>query len=341
LAPVTRATIRDDGLAQDLLFARAMRAPKSTATVSCRGSRRAVRAAWSAAGVVTVVVAAGLALRRLDGAALRSALTDVSLAPLALAMALNLVGRTAARTLRTRLLLGGLPAGAIRLQELVRLQLCGYAAGALLPGPAEEALCTARLVRRHGFQLRDLLTVHALDKSIGVLSVLLIALPILPGAGRGALPLCAAALVALAVLAIGVLRARRGAAAAGSRVAGALALLVASNLLSVAMVALCLAAVGVHLGVLGCLQVFVASACASAVPLTPGQVGVVESAFVLALGHLGVAPAPALAAGLLYRLAQMAPLVAAGLPMLLEMPWRRAPATAQQAPAINLECASA
>jgi uncharacterized membrane protein YbhN (UPF0104 family) len=255
-------------------------------------------------------------------------------------MSLNLVGRTAVRTLRTRLLLGGVGRGAIGWHQLLRLQLCGYAAGALLPGPAEETLCTARLVRRHGFALRDLLATHALDKSVGVVSVLLVVLPILPGAGRAALPLFVAALVALAVLALGVVRARRGAAAAGWRVGGALALLVVSNLLSVAMVALCLAAVGVHIGALGCLQLFAASSCASAVPLTPGQIGVVESTFVLALGHLGVAPAPALAAGLLYRLAQVGPLVVAGLPMLLALPWRGERGAAPAA-GIDLECARA
>jgi hypothetical protein len=63
----------------------------------------------------------------------------------------------------------------------------------------------------------------------------------------------------------------------------------------------------------------------------------VESAFVLALGRLGVAPAAALATGLLYRLAQVAPLVLAGLPLLVSLPRRRERPAAQ----LQLECARA
>src|SRR5262249_11671075 len=112
---------------------------------------------------------------------------------------------------------------------------------------------------------------------------------------------------------------RRGVNGAGE----AFGWLLVSNLCSVSMVALCCAAVGVHVGALGCLQIFVATACASSLGVTPAHVGLLEAAFVLTLTHQGVDPARALAAALLYHTAQVLPLVLAGLPLLVHVTWAR------------------
>jgi len=254
--------------------------------------------------LVLVAVAAGcaIALARLDGHALRTALAGAALGPVVVAMALNLFLRTAARTRRTLVLLRALPDGSVGFGELFCLLLGGYAAGTILPGPAEEVLYTTALARRHGFRLRALLGTHAIDKALGIASMAAVALPILPAA---------AAIAVGGALALALLVARR------PRLCEAFGWLVVSNLLSVAMVGLCCAAVGLHVGFVGCLRIFLATACASALGLVPGQIGVLETAFVLALTRFGVDPATALAAALLYHAAQVVPLVLAGLPVLV------------------------
>src|SRR5689334_14397099 len=96
------------------------------------------------------------------------ALAGAALAPVALAMFINLVLRTAARTRRTLVLLAGFPDGTVGFGALFRLLLAGYAAAAILPAPAEEIFCTTALVRRHGFRLRSLAHAQAVDKSLGI-----------------------------------------------------------------------------------------------------------------------------------------------------------------------------
>jgi hypothetical protein len=270
--------------------------------------RRLVRVA-----LVGALVAAGaLALRRIDRHALAAGLAQASLAPILAAALLNLVGRTAARTRRTQVLLHGLSEGRVRFTELFQLLLGGYAASTLLPGPAEEVLCTTALVRR-GFRLRDLLGTQALEKALGVLSIVTIAVPVVPVRG----PLLFGAAAAFAVVAVLVVRRRRS-GQQRRRVAEALGWLLVSNVLNVAMVALCASAVGLHLGLGRCLQLFVmTTTLTNALPLLPAQVGILESAFVLSATRLGVDPGAALVTALLYHFAQVAPLTLAGLPTLI------------------------
>jgi hypothetical protein len=280
------------------------------------------RRALSILGVVALLLGVGWAIHRIDGAALAATIAGASLGPIALAMAINLFARTAARTGRTRALLSGLAGRPIGFGALFRIHLCAYAGGALLPGPVEEMLLIASISRQGGHRVRDLLARQAIDKSLGVLSVAICALPILSLVGALAVPLAVAAALAITIVAVIVHRSHRSPIAPRALIE-ALAWLVLSNALAIAMIGLCLAAVGVKLDPLGWIAIFSCSACASALPLTPGQLGVSEAAFVFALARFGVAPSTALAAGILYRLSQLVPIAIAGLPTLARWGWRR------------------
>jgi uncharacterized membrane protein YbhN (UPF0104 family) len=99
----------------------------------------------------------------------------------------------------------------------------------------------------------------------------------------------------------------------------ALACLVVSNLASVAMVGLSLAAVGAPVSADAALQIFAMTSCACILALTPGHVGLFEAAFTVTASHLGVPPSAALAAAVIYHAAHIVPLVVAGLPSLIRI----------------------
>jgi len=98
-----------------------------------------------------------------------------------------------------------------------------------------------------------------------------------------------------------------------------------SNVLCVAMIALCVTAVGGEITPLGCVQICLATSLASLIPLVPGQVGTLESAFVVAALHLGMAAPVALAAAVLFHVAVVAPAALAGLPLLVRLRWEAKP----------------
>jgi len=225
-----------------------------------------------------------------------SAFAGAAVAPVLLAMLLNLGPRSVARTLRTRALLSRY--GRVGFLSLYPLLLGGYAAGYLVPGPSEAAVHTVGLARL-GFRLRDLASLQVTDKLLGVFSIVLVA---------GLLqPILGAAMLAIAVIVLW-----------RTPLGEALAWLVISNLLNVAMLWLCVYSVYTALPLIACVKIFVAVACASVV-----RFGGLETAFVVVAARLGVPTAPALAAALLYHLALVAPLVVAGVPALVPR-WREA-----------------
>ena len=256
--------------------------------------------------VIAAVVAIALAVAclRLDLHGIGAVLAGASLPLWCAAVALNLGPRTAARARRTQLLLGG----RVPFRDVVRLNLAGYAAQALLPGPAAEIVCSTQLARRNGFSLREVLSFQALDKSLGAISVAAVALVLAP-------PLVAVAVgtAGIALLALGA-----------RRLLVPLGWLLVSNVLCLAMIALCIVAVGGQITMLGCVAILVATSLAAAIPFVPGQVGTLETGFALAAVHHGIAPHVALAAGVLYHLAHAAPVTLAGLPLLLRLRWERA-----------------
>jgi uncharacterized membrane protein YbhN (UPF0104 family) len=105
-------------------------------------------------------------------------------------------------------------------------------------------------------------------------------------------------------------------AAAASRATCALLLwLLGSNVLVIATIAACCLAAGQSPEV--ALETFLAISLTSVVTVVPGQVGTLESSFVVVAAHHGGSPAMAIAAAVIYRIAY-APTVIAGVPLL----WR-------------------
>ena len=252
---------------------------------------------------VGVAVALGLACWRLDLRGIGDVLAGASFVPFALAIALNLVPRTAARARRTQLLLGG----RVGFRDVLRLNLAGYAAGQLLPGPAEEVVCSTQLARRNGFAWREVLSFQAIDKALGAISVAALALVLLP-------PLVGAAIAVTAVVAL---------ALGARRLLAPLGWLMVSNVVCLAIIALCIAAVGGEVPPGGCVQICLATSLASIIPFVPGQVGTLESAFVMTGMHLGLAAPVALAAAVLFHLAMLAPAAIAGVPLLVRLRWEK------------------
>jgi hypothetical protein len=231
-------------------------------------------------------------------------------------MSVSLGIQTMARAQRTMVILRTVPVGEIGFGDLFSLLLGGYAAGHLLPGPSEEVLHAAGLTR-FGFRLRDLLSVQLIEKSLSVLSMALMALPVLPIEGNSRVVVGVAAAAALVALVIQRVKSNR--AISPARLLEGLSWVLVSNLASVAMMWLCFWSVGAHPGLSACLKIFAVTACACALPLTPGQVGVFESAFVVVATHLGVATDTALAAGILYHVAHVVPVVVGGLPAMMRL----------------------
>lgn len=254
------------------------------------------------AAAAAVAVGLAVAWRHWDVHGVAGVLAGASLLPFVIAVALNLFGRTAVRARRTQLLLGG----RVAFREVVRMNLAGYAAAAMLPGPAEEAVQCTQLARANGFSVRDLGRYQLADKLVGLLSMAAMALPLLP-------PLFA---IALGAAGLAVLVAVR------PRLVAPLGWLMVSNVLVVAIIALCVTAVGGHAGARDCLELMFATSLATALPLVPGHVGTFEAGFVLAATHLGM-PAPiAVSAAVLYHVAQIVPLAVVGAACLCRLPGR-------------------
>lgn len=239
--------------------------------------------------VAAIAVALVVAWRRANVHGVGTALAGANLVLFAIAIALNAVGRTAVRARRTQLLL----AGRVTFAEALHMNLAGYAAGALLPGPAEEAVCCAQLARAKRFTVRELAAFQLRDKLVGAASIAVVAAVLLP-------PL-------LGGLAIG------GIAIASRRAIVPLGWLVVSNALCIAMIGLCIAAAGGCTSTRGCTTVFLATALASAIPLVPAQLGTLEAGFVVAATQLAIPASIAVSAALLYHVAQVAPLVVVGV----------------------------
>ena len=179
-----------------------------------------------------------------------------------------------------------------------RLLTASHAAGQLAWGPLGFTVRTVALCDA-GMSLGAVVRVHVAER------------------------IAAAALAGLAVAASGRLRGLIVRYAdTGGALARSSAWAFASSLGDVAV--LWLAARGMHvsLDLPTAVLAFLAVNGATAVPVTPAQLGVQESAIVVALGTGGVAAPQALACALAYRAAHIVPLALVGLPALLAT-WAR------------------
>lgn len=86
-----------------------------------------------------------------------------------------------------------------------------------------------------------------------------------------------------------------------------------SDFVDIAMLGMCLYGVGIHVGVVGWLLVFLTVNMAIVVPSTPGQIGVHEAGTVLVLSALGIEPNVALAGALIYHAVHVVPTTVFGL----------------------------
>lgn len=307
--------------------------PARAATPSRR--RRLVKWGIALAGFGVLAYLA----RDLDTAALVDSITRIDPGFGLLAAALVLVGKIGAKVVRSQILLAeecrrvGVPAPTWPVTA--RLLVASHAAGQLAWGPLGFTVRTLAL-RDGGMPLLSVARVHVVERiaeAIGIAVIAVAVLVIAPDAvlgswfGRVLLGVLVAAALAGSVVAISRrLRSRLARhAGAGRALAHATVWAFASSVADVGI--LLLVAHGMHVGVdLGtALLAFLAINGACAVPVTPAQLGVQESAIVVVLGASGIGAPAALAVALGYRAAHVLPLLVVGLPALLATWMRRSP----------------
>lgn len=255
-----------------------------------------------------------------------------------------LVGKVGAKVVRSQLLLveecrriGVAPP---TWRVTARLLVASHAAGQLAWGPLGFTVRTLAL-RDGGMPLLSVARVHVVERiaeAIGIAVIAVAVLVIAPDAvlgswfGRILLGVLVAAALAGSIVMIS--RRLRSRLARHAGVGRALAKSTAwAFLSSVADVGVLLLVahgmdVGVDLGAV--LLAFLAVNGACAVPVTPAQLGVQESAIVVVFGAAGIAAPPALAVALAYRAAHVLPLVLVGVPALLVTWMRRQPRIAKE-----------
>jgi uncharacterized membrane protein YbhN (UPF0104 family) len=294
--------------------------------------RRALRLAVAAASLGAVALAA----RHLDAGEVAGAIRRVD--PIfGLLAALAVLGaKIGAKAMRSQLLLDAscrrLGLSPPPFAATARLLAASHAAGQLAWGPLGFTVRTIALCDA-GMPLGAVVRVHVAERiaeAAGLAAIALAALAFSPAAilgswlGRVLLAaLAAAALAGLAVAASPRLRALVVRYAdTGGALARSSAWALASSLADIAV--LWLAARGMHisLDLPTAVLAFLAVNGAGAVPITPAQLGVQESAIVVALATGGIAAPQALACALAYRAAHIVPLALVGLPALLAT-WAR------------------
>jgi uncharacterized membrane protein YbhN (UPF0104 family) len=291
-----------------------------------------------------VIVAAALPFtiwffRGFDFAELSATLARASLPLVAAAALANLTLNTAARAQRFRALLPPSPRQArpVGFFELVALVLASQATSNILPFRAGEAVRTLRLRERHGYPLKTLIAAQLIEKPIEVLSLTAFALPAALAvhiAQRVLVTLFALALAGCLALGLMLRIARSGSSAEGGGsgprrlfpgLGGAAEVLcgpgawgqsflwsMASDLIEMALIGVCMAAVGIQISPAAWCVVLIAVNIAIAIPASPGQIGVLEAGAVLVLTGLGVDRSSALAFALIYHAVHLLPTTAFG-----------------------------
>jgi uncharacterized membrane protein YbhN (UPF0104 family) len=306
---------------------------------------------WVRALAIALVIAAAVVfVYRLDPARAAAVLAGASAPWVVLAIALNGVVRLGTRVLRSRALLVVLP-GQVALYELARV-IYGSVALGYLTSPIAGSAARVIALQRRGVPSESVVAAQLWEKVLTGCALAGFAAPLLlrdtPAAVHYALLVAAllgsAGAVAAVLVVAGFRRfERRGGAAprAGVRrwlfelgrslsrlhdlrvLLRALAWSVISELSDVIMLGLALRALGAPIDPAACVLGYIAVNAGSAVPTTPGQLGVFEAATAWALIATGVPASTALAAGLLYHVSHVVPALALGLPSLSSV--RRAP----------------
>ncbi|MEO6951459.1 MAG: lysylphosphatidylglycerol synthase transmembrane domain-containing protein [Polyangia bacterium] len=256
------------------------------------------------------------------GAALARASWPLVLA----AAALNFVN-LACKTARWRVLLGG----RVAYWRLYHYLVTSYAASAVLPARAGEALRVVLLRRRDGLPLSDAVGPLVVEKLFEVLGLLVIVLPlpfVMPLPHWARLSIEVIAVGGLSSLVVAVVLARVLGRAESSRwhalasglssmrspmpIALAALYSVLAYAVDAAMVWLVLRALSIHVPWATPALVLLGGNLAIAVPSTPGQLGALEAGIIAGLSVVGVPLSDALAFGLVYHLMQLLPVVLVG-----------------------------
>lgn len=281
--------------------------------------------------VALVVAFLGVLVHRLDWPRLGHVLARARIAPLLLATALCFACLWA-KAISWRVILA--PRHRVATARLFRYAIAAYAASALAPVRAGEALRLWALKQRDGVPVADSAATAVCEKILDGAAMFALALPAawlvpdLPRALRLTMQLGPLAVaIAIGALAVAGARAeRRGSDAwlarfmAGMhvlrsprRALAAFGALLAAWAIDLAMVELVLYAVGTPLPPATAFIVLLAINLAIAVPTTPAQVGVHEAGAIAGLSLFHVPAEPAVAFALLYHALQIILLVAVGL----------------------------
>ncbi len=286
-------------------------------------------AAWVIAGAVVIVAA-----RRMDFAALASALRGAAWGWVVLAAAVTVVGTTGANARRWQALLEPIPhRQRATFLDLVRVSYASGAVSNLLPGRAGEAVRVVELKRRRGYPAGALIAAQLAEKGIQAISLGLLCglAALLPGASWP--PLAAAGAAAAAAVVVLAVLPRRAPGAAG-RFLQALRAVHAerswirsllwsllSDGIDLLLVGLCLRALGIEVHPAVWAMVLLSINLALLLPTPPANLGILEAGAVVALTAAGVAPETALAFALVYHAVHLIPSTALGV-VSISLPFR-------------------
>jgi hypothetical protein len=218
--------------------------------------------------------------------------------------------------------------------RLFRYTVVGYAASVIAPARAGEVLRVWLLRRRERVPIADGVAVAVAEKLADAVSMLILVAPLpwlLPGLASwvsDSILVCAGiALGSFGVLylAVGRMKTRDPTSwfgrvivgmhvlHSGKRLLASFVVLVAVWIVDVILVMLVLYAVRIELPIAAALLILFVMNLAIMAPSTPGSVGAWEVGILAATRLLGVPDEPALAFALIHHLAQLVPLIVAGL----------------------------
>jgi uncharacterized membrane protein YbhN (UPF0104 family) len=285
-----------------------------------------VKHALRVLAIAAVFVGLAWFARSIDWAKLGKALSGASLAPLVGVVVLNFV-QLFGMALSWHVML--LPRHRVPPTSLFRYTITAFAASVIAPVRAGELVRLWALERRHGVPIADAAAVALAEKLLTALVMIALVAPVpllvdVPSwVGRAIAIAAAIAVVVVAVLWFAVGRVHgtrwwqrviRGMHVLRSRrLALAIAVLVATLIVDIAMVTLAMRAVGVEAPIAASILVLFSFNLAILVPSTPAQVGALELGVLAATRALGIADEPALAFALLYHALQIFPLLGVGM----------------------------
>jgi len=289
-----------------------------------------VRQLLRVASALLVVGLLALLVRKVDWTQVGLALEHAKLGYIAAAVVLNFVN-LACKTARWRTLL--LSIRPVRFMRLFHYLIMSYAASALVPARAGEALRVFLLRKRDGVAAVDSVGVIVVEKLFELIGLLLVVLPMplvlaVPHwIARSTLWLTVGGLVAVAIMIFMAMQEapegaslrwqglRRGVAFLRNpaRVAQAIGWSVAAYLIDALEIWLVLRALSIDVPWATPALVLLGANLAIIIPSTPGQFGALEAGVVAVLAIVHVPTAQALAFALVYHVSQLLPIVLVGL----------------------------